>query len=74
MQLSKGIGAQMCKIGSKRRRTKTELNAMREEEALKEEAVQAKLDAYDQMMSRVQQLEMQIEHNNGAAQILNQMI
>ena len=48
----------MCKIGSKRRRAKTELNAMREEESLKDEAVQAKLDAYDQMMSRVQQLEM----------------
>ena len=58
MELSKEIGVQMYKIGSKRRRTKTELNAMREEEALKEEAVQAKLDAYDQMMSRVQQLEM----------------
>ena len=33
-----------------------------------------KLANYDLMMQRVQQLESQIENNNGAAQILNGMI
>ena len=46
----------MCKVGAKRRRTKTELEAIREEEAIKEEAIQEKLDNYELMMQRIQQL------------------
>ena len=64
----------MCKIGAKRRRTKTEIQAEREEEALKQEAVEDKLANYDLMMQRIQQLESQVTNNDGAAQIMNGMI
>ena len=37
----------MCKVEAKRRLTKTELEAMREEEAIKQDAIQTKLDNYE---------------------------
>ena len=67
MQLSKGIGANMLKIGAKRRRTKTEILEERDEERIKEDAVQDKLNQYENMMSRIQQLEGEVNNNNNAA-------
>ena len=44
----------MLKIGAKRRRTKTEILEEREQERMKEQAVQEKMDQYEQMMARIQ--------------------
>ena len=40
---SKGIGANMLKVGTKRRRTSKQVKAEREEEAIKEIALQERL-------------------------------
>ena len=74
LQLSKGIGANMLKIGAKRRRTKTEIVEECEEERVKQEAIEDKISQYDQMMARIQQLEGEVQNNQSATQILSGLI
>ena len=47
----------MLKVGAKRRRTKTEILQEREEEVKKEDEIQAKLNDYQFMLSKITQLE-----------------
>ena len=55
--MSKGVGAQMLKVGSKRRRTKAQIMAEKEEEE-KQNAEQAvKLASVNQLEDRINQLE-----------------
>ena len=48
---SKGIGANLLKLGTKRRRTKAELAELKEEEALRIEA-ESKKDARIEMLEK----------------------
>ena len=46
---SKGSGVDLLKIGAKRRKTKAEIDELKEEERIKEEAIQDKLASFDRM-------------------------
>lgn len=72
--VQKGNGFNLLKINSKRRRTKGEIQQEKEEQILKEEAIQQKLDAYEAMQQRLTVLETQANNNAAATNILNAMI
>ena len=47
----------MLKIGAKRRKTKAEIEELKEEERLKEEAIQDKLSSFDRMAKQIVELQ-----------------
>ena len=47
--VNKGSAVNMLKVGSKRRRTKQEIAEEKQEEQLKEEAINSKVRAFEQM-------------------------
>ena len=63
----------MLKVGSKRRRTKTEMLTEKEESAFKEQAIQDKLDQFEKMAEQVKVLEKENEKNSNAATVLNEL-
>jgi len=52
-----GIGFNMLKIGSKRRRTQEEIKNEKEESMLKEQSIQDKIAQWDALQQRIQELE-----------------
>ena len=60
----------MLKIGSKRRRTKAEIKAEKEETVRKELEIQQKLAAADQMQAQFLALQDQAQNNQNAHDIL----
>ena len=64
---SKGIGANMLKVGTKRRRTKAQIVAEKEEAAIKEVALQERL-------AKAALLEQEADNNKNAANILTEFI
>ena len=52
-----GSAVGMLKIGSKRRKTKAEIEELKEEERLKEEAIQDKLASFDRMAKQIAELQ-----------------
>jgi len=72
--VSKGIGANMLKAGSKRRRTTAEIKAEKEAALLKEQEIQAKLAQYDAMKAKAEALEAKIGEHEGAALIVNDLV
>ena len=63
---NKGIGANILKVGTKRRRTKTMIAAEKEEAALKEEALQ-------QRLAKLAEDEEEARNNRAAAEILRDL-
>jgi len=51
--VQKGIGANMMKVGSKRRRTKNEIEEQKQEEVLKQQKLEADLQELADLRSRV---------------------
>ena len=70
---SKGIGANMLKIGSKRRRTTTQIEDEKEEARLKQADVEAKLASMAAMQEEVARLTARAEQNQSASDILNDL-
>ena len=69
--MSKGVGAQMLKVGSKRRRTKAQIMAEKEEEE-KQNAEQAlKLASVNDLESRINQLENQVQNGKAASSLMS---
>ena len=64
----------MLKIGAKRRKTKAEIEELKEEERLKEEAIQDKLASFDRMAKQIAELQQENNNNNIATNILKGMI
>ena len=52
-----GVGANLCKVGSKRRRTRQEILDDKDEERLKQEGMQGKLDQINALTQRCAELE-----------------
>ena len=71
---SKGVGANLCKVGSKRRRTRQEILDDREEGQLKKEGVEQKLAQIDALTQRCAELEQRAQGNAAADMILRDMI
>ena len=64
----------MLKVGLKRRRTKTECNADREEAQLREESMKTSEQQKQELKDRVAQLEQTNRNNQSAAEILNNLL
>ena len=72
--MSKGIGANMLKVGSKRRRTKAQVKADKEAAALKDQQDASALVELTQLRARVQGLEHEASQGKAASNLLSQMI
>ena len=72
--MSKGIGANMLKVGSKRRRTKAQVKADKEAAALKDQQDASALVELAQLRARVQGLENEANQGKAASSLLSQMI
>ena len=55
--VSKGAGANMMKVGSKRRRTKNEIEEEKQEEIVKQQKLKADLEELANLRGRIQQAE-----------------
>ena len=64
----------MLKLGMKRRRTKAECDADREEARLREESLRTSDEQKQQLKDRVAQLEQTNRNNQSAAEILNNLL
>ena len=64
---TKGTGANLWKLGAKRRRTKVEIAEEREEERLRQEGVNRQAQQIEELTQRLQQLEEEKRNNDGAA-------
>ena len=72
--MTKGIGANMLKVGSKRRRTKAQVKADKEAAAHKDEQDASTLAELAQLRARVQGLENEANQGKAASSLLSQMI
>ena len=64
----------MMKVGSKRRRTKNEIEEEKQEEIVKQQKLQADLEELANLRGRIQQAEQVANTNVEAAQLMSQMI
>ena len=64
----------MLKIGSKRRRTKKEIEDEKQEKLLKEQMVAEKMAQFEEMSKKIELLSKDNENNKAAAQILSDML
>ena len=65
--MQKGISANLMKVGSKRRRTKNEIEEQKQEEVLKQQKLEADLQELADLRARVQAAEDRAINNEGAA-------
>ena len=65
--VQKGISANLMKVGSKRRRTKNEIEEQKQEEVLKQQKLEADLQELADLRARVQAAEDRAINNEGAA-------
>ena len=72
--VNKGVGANMLKVGSKRRRTKAEIEDEKEQEALKQQKLESDLQELANLRGRIQEAEEQANTNKAAAELMSQMI
>jgi hypothetical protein len=71
--VSKGTGVMMLKVGSKRRRTQTQIEEEKQEAMVKQIDVEAKLASLAAMQEEVARLKVQAESNQSASDILNDL-
>jgi len=64
----------MLKVGSKRRRTKAEIEDEKEQEALKQQKLESDLQELANLRGRIQEAEEQANTNKAAAELMSQMI
>ena len=67
VRLGRGISCHLLKVGSKRRKTRAELDALREEEEVKEEAVKNQEQQIVALSDQVAELKRQAVNESGAA-------
>ena len=57
---STGVGVNLLKVGSKRRRTKTEIESQKEEARIKEAAIDQKIQQFEEMQQQINQMQSHI--------------
>ena len=70
----KGIGANLLRVGIKRRRTKTQIEEEKQEAELRERAVNESLVENEQLKSQLTQMQNQGQNNQKAADILSELL
>ena len=71
---SKGSSANLLQSGSKRRRTKKQIEAEKQAQLLKEQQQQARLANYDAMQAKMQMLEADRQKGQAAADLVEQFL
>ena len=71
---SKGNGANLIKVGTKRRRTKAQIIQEKQDSIAKEAEIQAKLAKFDEIMQTNALLHQQAQSNQAAAEILTDLV
>ena len=71
---SKGISANLLQTGSKRRRTKQQIEDEKQAQQLKAQQDAAKVAQYDNLQLKVQMMEQNQSNNEAAKSLLNQFI
>ena len=74
MIVSKGSGAHMLKIGSKRRRTKQQIHDEKEAAAEEKAEIERKIAAYNSLKAEHEKLKAVAKNNDAAASILSDLI
>ena len=64
----------MLKVGSKRRRTKAEIDEEKENEVIKQQKLESDMRELSNLRNRVQEAEERAENNAGAAQLMSHLI
>lgn len=72
--VTKGVSANLMKVGSKRRRTKAQIEEDKEEEIRKQDQAEADREELEALRSRVGMLEYEAGQGKVASQFLSQMI
>ena len=62
------------KVGSKRRRTKQEIEDQKMEAIAKHQAIQDKLASYDQLKQELESFKQQAEENAEASEVIENML
>lgn len=71
---SKGIGANLLKLGTKRRRSKTEMQQLREEEELKGQSDETKSKRIIELEKELKETKAANQSNNAASMILTDLV
>ena len=72
--VQKGVGANLLKVGSKRRRTKNEIEEEKQEEIMKQQKLQQDMEELASLRARVQDAEHRAVENVGASKLLHHML
>ena len=72
--MHKGIGANLLKVGSKRRRTKNEIEEEKQEEIVKQQKLQQDMEELANLRARVVDAEKVAVENVGASKLLHHML
>lgn len=72
--VSKGVGAQLLKVGSKRRRTKAQIKAEKEAEEAKQSEVNKKIARISQLEAQIDSLQNQANQGKAAADLMSQFM
>jgi hypothetical protein len=72
--VSKGIGANLLKVGCKRRRTTAQVKQEKLDDERKELEVSQKLQQFDQLQMQVAQLQDAVKEHLGASEIIKDLM
>ena len=72
--MSEGIGANLLKVGSKRRRTTAKVKQDKLDEEQRELEVGQKLQQFDQLQMQIAQLQDAVKEHQGAAEIIKDLM
>ena len=72
--VTKGQGANMCKVGNKRRRTMAQIKADEKQAILDDQEQKAAMVELASLRQRIAQAEQIANHNRASADVLNKMI
>jgi uncharacterized protein (DUF3084 family) len=71
---ARGTGSMLMKVGSKRRRTKQEIEDQKMEDLTKRQAVEDKMKAFVNLQAELQATQQQVTQNQSAADALQSMM
>jgi SMC interacting uncharacterized protein involved in chromosome segregation len=72
--VSKGIGANLLKVGSKRRRTTAQVKQEKLDDEQRELEVSQKLQQFDQLQQQIAQLQEAVKEHAGASEIIKDLM
>ena len=72
--MSKGIGANLLKVGTKRRRTTAQIKETKLQEEQSKAEMDAKLQQFTQLQQQIANLEAMVKEHQGASEIIKDLV